>query len=90
MAIWADSPDDERKAALADLAAGRVSVVFSVDLFNEGVDVPAVDTLLLLRPTDSPTLFLQDILWEPPLRNGVVRVVRTFGISLLLLAPSGL
>ena len=44
-----------------DLAAGRVNVVFSVDLFNEGVDVPAVDTLLLLRPTDSPTLFLQQL-----------------------------
>ena len=60
-AVWADSPDDERRAALADLAAARVNVVFSVDLFNEGVDVPAVDTLLLLRPTDSPTLFLQQL-----------------------------
>lgn len=60
-AVWGDSPDDERRAALADLAAGRVNVVFSVDLFNEGIDVPAVDTLLLLRPTDSPTLFLQQL-----------------------------
>ena len=60
-AVWGDSPDDERRAALRDLAAGRVNVVFSVDLFNEGVDVPVVDTLLLLRPTDSPTLFLQQL-----------------------------
>ncbi len=60
-AVWADSPDDERRAALADLAAGRVNVVFSVDLFNEGIDVPVVDTLLLLRPTDSATLFLQQL-----------------------------
>jgi superfamily II DNA or RNA helicase/HKD family nuclease len=60
-AVWADSPEDERRAALADLAATRTNVVFSVDLFNEGVDVPAVDTLLLLRPTDSPTLFLQQL-----------------------------
>jgi hypothetical protein len=36
-------------------------VVFSVDLFNEGVDVPAVDTVLMLRPTESPTLFLQQL-----------------------------
>ena len=36
-------------------------VVFTVDLFNEGVDIPTVDTLLLLRPTDSPTLFLQQL-----------------------------
>ena len=36
-------------------------VVFTVDLFNEGIDVPTVDTLLLLRPTESPTLFLQQL-----------------------------
>jgi hypothetical protein len=60
-AIWADTPGDERRAALADLAAGRVNVVFTVDLFNEGVDVPLVDTLLLLRPTDSPVLFQQQL-----------------------------
>ena len=35
--------------------------VFTVDLFNEGIDIPSVDTLLLLRPTDSPTLFLQQL-----------------------------
>src|SRR5258706_16484120 len=61
VAVWGDSPHDERQAALHDLAEGSVSVVFSVDLFNEGIDVPAVDTLLLLRPTDSPTLFLQQL-----------------------------
>jgi superfamily II DNA or RNA helicase len=60
-AIWSDTPDSERRAALTDLAARRINVVFSVDLFNEGVDVPAVDTLLMLRPTDSPTLFLQQL-----------------------------
>jgi superfamily II DNA or RNA helicase len=60
-AIWSDTPDSERRAALGDLASRRVNVVFSVDLFNEGVDVPAVDTLLMLRPTDSPTLFLQQL-----------------------------
>ncbi len=61
VAVWGDSPQSDRKAALADLAAGKVRVVFSVDLFNEGVDVPAVDTLLMLRPTESPTLFLQQL-----------------------------
>ena len=61
VAVWSDTPDDERRAALTDLAARKVNVVFSVDLFNEGVDVPVVDTLLLLRPTDSPTLFLQQL-----------------------------
>ena len=61
VAVWGDSPREERIAALRDLAAGTVQVVFTVDLFNEGVDVPTVDTLLLLRPTDSPTLFLQQL-----------------------------
>lgn len=61
VAVWGDSPREERQGALRDLAAGTVRVVFTVDLFNEGVDVPTVDTLLLLRPTDSPTLFLQQL-----------------------------
>ncbi|PYR49874.1 MAG: DUF3427 domain-containing protein [Acidobacteria bacterium] len=61
VAIWGDSPMEERTVALRDLAGGRVHVVFAVDLFNEGVDVPNVDTLLLLRPTESPTLFLQQL-----------------------------
>ncbi len=60
-AIWADSPEDERRGALRDLATCTLNVVFSVDLFNEGVDLPAVDTVLFLRPTDSPTLFLQQL-----------------------------
>jgi superfamily II DNA or RNA helicase len=61
VAVWADSPRGEREAALKNLEARRLNAVFSVDLFNEGVDVPDVDTLLLLRPTDSPTLFLQQL-----------------------------
>lgn len=61
VAISGDSSQADRDAALRDLAAGKVRVVFSVDLFNEGVDVPTVDTLLMLRPTESPTLFLQQL-----------------------------
>ncbi|MCX4244241.1 DEAD/DEAH box helicase [Paraliomyxa miuraensis] len=60
-AIWSDTPTDERRRALDRLAAGELAVVFSVDLFNEGMDVPAVDTLLMLRPTESPTLFIQQL-----------------------------
>lgn len=61
VAVWADTPEAERRKALEDLAAGRTNVVFSVDLFNEGVDVPSVDVLLMLRPTESPLLFLQQL-----------------------------
>jgi superfamily II DNA or RNA helicase/HKD family nuclease len=52
---------EARDRALRDLRDGRVNAVFTVDLFNEGVDVPNVDTLLFLRPTESPTIFLQQL-----------------------------
>ncbi|MDQ1582414.1 MAG: hypothetical protein QOF36_468 [Microbacteriaceae bacterium] len=61
VAVWGDSLPADRRAALRDLAAGRIRAVFSVDLFNEGVDLPGVDTVLMLRPTESPTLFLQQL-----------------------------
>ncbi|MET9500967.1 DUF3427 domain-containing protein [Streptomyces sp. NPDC006622] len=61
VAVSGETPADERCQALADLKSGTVQVVFSVDLFNEGIDVPDVDTLLLLRPTSSATVFLQQL-----------------------------
>jgi superfamily II DNA or RNA helicase len=61
VAISGASPAAERQQALRHLADGRVRIVFSVDLFNEGIDVPSVDTVLMLRPTESPTLFLQQL-----------------------------
>ena len=50
-----------RRQAIDDLKSGRVEVVFSVDVFNEGLDVPAVATILMLRPTESPVVFLQQL-----------------------------
>jgi superfamily II DNA or RNA helicase len=61
VAISGESAETDRRKALKDLAAGKIQVVFSVDLFNEGVDVPSVDTILMLRPTESPTLFMQQL-----------------------------
>ncbi len=61
VALSGESPSQERAQALADLRSGAVQVVFSVDLFNEGLDIPDVDTLLLLRPTSSATVFLQQL-----------------------------
>ena len=51
----------DRDAALKKLASGELKIVFSVDLFNEGVDLPAVNTLLFMRPTESATLYLQQL-----------------------------
>ncbi|MFJ8195408.1 DUF3427 domain-containing protein [Streptomyces sp. NPDC096152] len=61
MALDSDSPADLRAGALSDLRDGKLQVIFSVDLFNEGLDIPDVDTLLLLRPTNSATVFLQQL-----------------------------
>jgi superfamily II DNA or RNA helicase/HKD family nuclease len=50
-----------RADSLARLRDGRLSALFAADLLNEGVDIPLVDTVLFLRPTESPTLFLQQL-----------------------------
>jgi superfamily II DNA or RNA helicase/HKD family nuclease/SOS-response transcriptional repressor LexA len=50
-----------RADALERLRDGRLAVIFSVDLFNEGVDLPAIDTVMMLRPTESKVLFLQQL-----------------------------
>ncbi|MGD6818772.1 DEAD/DEAH box helicase family protein [Metabacillus sp. 113a] len=50
-----------RKDAAQALADGELDAIFTVDLFNEGVDIPAVDTLLFVRPTESLTIFTQQI-----------------------------
>ncbi|MFI2432440.1 DUF3427 domain-containing protein [Streptomyces sp. NPDC018693] len=60
-ALDSDSSPAAREQTLNDLKAGRIQVIFSVDLFNEGLDIPDVDTLLLLRPTNSATVFLQQL-----------------------------
>lgn len=53
--------DAERKSVIQDFRDGVVQVVFTVDLFNEGVDFPDVETLLFLRPTESKTIFIQQL-----------------------------
>lgn len=50
-----------RNQALTELADGKLQIIFSVDLFNEGTDLPAIDTLLMLRPTESRIVFLQQL-----------------------------
>lgn len=61
VAIWGESSEASRQETLRQLADGTIKVVFSVDLFNEGIDVPKIDTILMLRPTESPTLFMQQL-----------------------------
>ncbi|MFE7893176.1 DUF3427 domain-containing protein [Streptomyces sp. NPDC057412] len=60
-ALDSTSRPEVREDVLSRLKEGRTQVVFAVDLFNEGLDIPDVDTLLLLRPTSSATVFLQQL-----------------------------
>ncbi len=53
--------DSERQSLNRQLAKGDINYLFVVDIFNEGVDIPAVDTVLFLRPTESLTIFLQQL-----------------------------
>lgn len=52
---------EERSTAIEKLKKGEIKVIFSVDMFNEGVDITSVDMVLFLRPTESPIVFLQQL-----------------------------
>ena len=60
-AVSGQTPPLERSKALDDLRARRVNILFAADLFNEGLDIPDVDTVLFLRPTESATVFMQQL-----------------------------
>lgn len=61
IALTGDDSAEVRDQGLRDLKTGRIRCVFSVEVLGEGVDVPDVDTVLLLRPTQSATLFTQQL-----------------------------
>ena len=52
---------EERDVLNKKLSRGDINYLFVVDIFNEGVDIPEVDTVLFLRPTESLTIFLQQL-----------------------------
>ncbi len=60
-AVSGTTPSVIRQQALDDLRAGDLKILFAADLFNEGIDLPDVDTILFLRPTESATIFLQQL-----------------------------
>jgi len=61
IALTADSKKEERDSAQSKLAKGEIKFIFTVDLYNEGVDIPEVNTVMFLRPTESLTVFLQQL-----------------------------
>jgi hypothetical protein len=61
VAVHSGPTSAPRHQAVEQLRNGALEVLFSVDLFNEGLDVPEIDTVLMLRPTESPVVFLQQL-----------------------------
>lgn len=51
----------DRDEAIEKLKIGEIEVIFAVDIFNEGVDIPSLDTVLFLRPTESYVIFIQQL-----------------------------
>ncbi len=61
VAVHSGESSDPRALSLEQLVAGELDVIFAVDMFNEGVDLPNVDTVMMLRPTESRILWLQQL-----------------------------
>ena len=61
LCLVGDSADTERHTAKKRLVNGEIRFIFVVDIYNEGVDIPEVNTVLFLRPTESLTIFLQQL-----------------------------
>ena len=64
VAVFSDASGEyteDRNVAIRQLKQGKIRVIFSVDMFNEGVDITAVDMVMFLRPTESPIVFLQQL-----------------------------
>jgi superfamily II DNA or RNA helicase len=59
--LSAQSPPELRRTVQKQLVAREINFIFVVDLYNEGVDIPELDTIILLRPTESLTVFLQQL-----------------------------
>jgi superfamily II DNA or RNA helicase len=60
-AISGATSDSERNRAIEDLEAGRLEYLFSVDILNEGVDIPSVNQIIMLRRTESAIVFVQQL-----------------------------
>ena len=61
ISLVGQSADEERRTAKQRLVDGDLRFIFVVDIYNEGVDIPEVNTVLFLRPTESLTIFLQQL-----------------------------
>lgn len=61
LALTGEDSVAERQIGISKLRDRQVNAIFTADLFNEGVDIPEIDTVMFLRPTESLTVFLQQL-----------------------------
>lgn len=61
VSISGETSDDERNKQIARLESGELEYIFSVDILNEGVDIPSLNQVVMLRRTDSPIVFVQQL-----------------------------
>ena len=61
ISLTSESKDEERFSAKSQLVSGKIKFIFVVDLYNEGVDIREINTVMFLRPTESLTVFLQQL-----------------------------
>jgi superfamily II DNA or RNA helicase/diadenosine tetraphosphate (Ap4A) HIT family hydrolase/HKD family nuclease len=61
VAVHSGPTSAPRTGSIEQLRSGDLQVICTVDVFNEGLDVPEVETVLMLRPTESPVVFLQQL-----------------------------
>lgn len=61
ISLVGESTEEERRTVKKRLVDGEIRFIFVVDIYNEGVDIPEVNTILFLRPTESLTIFLQQL-----------------------------
>lgn len=61
IALSGKDGDEDRNAAIAKLESGEIEYIFSVDIFNEGIDIPSVNQIIMLRRTESAIVFVQQL-----------------------------
>lgn len=61
VALVGDDSDEKREKAITELENGKIEYIITVDIFNEGVDIPCVNQVILLRPTESSIVYIQQL-----------------------------
>lgn len=61
VALTGDSTDEYREQCIKELENGKINYIISVDIFNEGIDIPCVNQVIMLRPTNSATVYIQQL-----------------------------